>query len=235
MEFSSKPSKSASRCRNNSRRMDWDLFSTVIAQYAADVATTPDSVGGALDPTQLQEGQSVFDNEGNEQIIVGNPDDTAGKVLMPADQVETGQPAGAYNVEDAELASQYQLQSPVASADGCTYFPGRNFYIDANGCNRSLGHTIEEFYEGWKQADLVMDLNPASLGGVSSLDTAVDNNNEEDGLRIGQPGYVEIIDSIKAMKDIGYDTVDIVLNIGELYDREIGERVLAEARRKGII
>ena len=127
---------------------------------------TPDT-GGAegLDPTQLQEGQSVFDNEGNEQVIVGNPEGTTDKVLMPVEQVEMGVPANADTVEDAELAAQYSLQSPIG---------GRNFYVDENGCNRQLGfdirtHLPDHFQDFLKQADIVMDLPGEMAGGAPDL------------------------------------------------------------------
>jgi len=58
---------------------------------------------------------------------------------------------------------------------------------------------------------------------------------EEALLRIGEDGYGEIMQSIQAMVDCGYGTIDVILNIGELYPRDIGERVLAEARKKGIL
>ena len=51
--------------------------------------------------------------------------------------------------------------------------------------------------------------------------------NEEDVRRFTE--------AIQDMKECGYDTVDIVLNIGEMFPRDIGERVLAEARRKGVL
>ena len=243
MEFASKPSRSAARHRRTGRYTDYDLFSRFITAQA-DQAITPDSPGGAVNPTALQEGQSVFSNEGEEMVIVGDPEDTTDKVLMPADVVQMGQPGGAVSVEDAELASTYSLQSPlgvsaskgpVVTMDGSQYFPGENYYVDSKGCNRHLGYSTREFNENSRCADLIMDLDMPARGGVPDLATAVKNDSEEDGLRLGKPGYMEIVDSIKAMKDIGYQTVDIVMNIGELYDRDLGERVLAEARRKGII
>jgi hypothetical protein len=241
MEFSAKPSRSASRHRRKSHRIDYNLFAR-FAQALAEAPVTPDT-GGAdgLDPTQLQEGQSVFDNEGNEQVIVGDPEGTTDKVIMPVEQVDMGVPANANTVDDAELASQYSLQSPLASADGCTYFPGENVYIDADGCNRRLGFDIDShlpdyFQEFVKQADTIMDLTPGELaGGTPDLATSVEKDKEADGFRIGQPGYMEIIDTIKEAKSLGYEAVDILLMLGEKYDRDFSERVLAEARRKGII
>jgi hypothetical protein len=76
---------------------------------------------------------------------------------------------------------------------------------------------------------------PDKYTALTSTDDQMTLGDEAQGLRIGEPGYMEIFDTITALKDAGYSPVDIVLNIGELYPREIGERVLAEARRKGIL
>ncbi len=58
---------------------------------------------------------------------------------------------------------------------------------------------------------------------------------EADGFRFGESGYVEIMSDIKDMVEAGYAVVDILLKIGELYDREKATEVLEEARRQGIL
>lgn len=80
------------------------------------------------------------------------------------------------------------------------------------------------------RADVHMNL-PAGYGGKASPSKEKDAS----GLRVGQEGYVDIMNSIRDMVDAGYDTVDVILNIGELYDRDMGERVLQEARERGIL
>lgn len=72
-------------------------------------------------------------------------------------------------------------------------------------------------------------------GYAKSISTGEGKKTETAGLRIGQEGYVDIMTSIQDMVEAGYDTVDVVLNIGELYPRDIGERVLEEARERGIL
>jgi len=72
-------------------------------------------------------------------------------------------------------------------------------------------------------------------GYAKSISTGEGKKTETAGLRIGQEGYVDIMTSIQDMVEAGYDTVDVVLNIGELYPRDLGERVLEEARERGIL
>jgi len=158
-----------------------------------------------MDPTQLQSGQPVYDPEGEEWLVVGDPDQTTDKVVMPADQQGTQIPQGVTTVEDAELASEYSLQPPASDVEA---------------------HRI---------AQDVLDLGRGVLPERSSLEFPNDMSAETDKLRLGESGYVEIITAIQDMQDAGYGTVDVVLNIGEMFPRELGERVLAEARRRGIL
>ena len=69
----------------------------------------------------------------------------------------------------------------------------------------------------------------------SPLESGPGWGKEEDALRLGESGYADIMNDIRAMTEAGYSTVDVLLNIGELYPRDIGERVLSEARKRGVL
>jgi hypothetical protein len=62
-----------------------------------------------------------------------------------------------------------------------------------------------------------------------------DSLKKDEDFSIGESGFVEVMKDIKDMLDTGYQTVDVILNIGERYPREQGEKVLAEARAQGIL
>lgn len=53
--------------------------------------------------------------------------------------------------------------------------------------------------------------------------------------KFGEDGFVEIMDSIRKMADNGYGVVDIMLSIGEKFDKAKATAVLEEARERGII
>jgi len=199
MELHATPSRIARSLCRRARTVDYSLFEELASRYAQEM--TDPGTGQALDPTQLQQGQPVYDQEGDEWLVVGNPDDTTSKVVMPADQQGAQVPENVTTVEDAELASTYSLQPPTTA----------------------------------RKADIQMDMDPGEFRVLSPLEGPMRLSEETAGLRIGQEGYVDVITAIQDMKDCGYETVDIVLNIGEMYPRELGERVLAEARRKGIL
>lgn len=202
MELFATPSRIAHSLRRRARTVDLSIFEELAERYAqVTEAQTPQ----ALDPTALQQGQPVYDYEGNEWLVVGDPEGTTNKILMPGDQQGAETPQGVTTVEDQELATTYSLQPP--------------------GGMQSLA----------RRADIVMDLGPGVFPARSSLETEMRMDKETDGLRIGQDGFVEIMTAIQDMKECGYDTVDVVLNIGEMFPRDIGERVLAEARRKGVL
>jgi hypothetical protein len=75
------------------------IFEEIITKYAQ-----------SLDPTQLQVGQEVYDQDGNPLVVIDNPADTTTKTLMPSNQQGAALPQGVQVVEDSELASQYTLQ-----------------------------------------------------------------------------------------------------------------------------
>jgi hypothetical protein len=104
MELWSKPSRSASQRRKLGR--GWSVFAEAIRHYSqTSTTTTP----GQLNPSDLQVGQSVYDNLGKEQIVVESPQGEAQKTLMPKDQ--QGKPVPTVKtVDDPDLAAQYNLQ-----------------------------------------------------------------------------------------------------------------------------
>jgi len=202
MQLFAKSSRIARASRRTHRTTDLSIFRELAARYAQ---VTPTDPSVTLDPQALQTGQPVFDTEGSEWLVVGDPEGTTDKVVMPADQQGADVPQGVTTVEDQELASTYTLQAP--------------------GGMQPMA----------RRADTILDLEMPNFPARSSLETPMRMDNELDGLRVGQEGFVEIMTAIQDMQDCGYDTIDVVLNIGELYPRDIGERVLAEARRKGIL
>ena len=51
----------------------------------------------------------------------------------------------------------------------------------------------------------------------------------------GKPGYSAAKSLILGMINSGYEDLDIMIKLGEEFDRDLAERVLADCRRKGII
>lgn len=321
-----------------------ELFEEIIERYAQ----TEDA---PLDPRQLQPGQSVYGPEGDEFVVLENPQDVPSTVLMPADQAGTPVPEGVQTVEETELATTYALQPATGltarvkavirklkeedkdgsgkewglyTSDGKKLL-GRHpseesardqeAAIKAKGGARILAGYADEdnpsFDDPPSETDLTrapdfMEFGPQTTephnwapgtgrprqkrndpttyternktkapepsgpvvpddkpprsdkpltrhltrGGAlrpdisdlmpyretsSPLEEGPGWDSEEDGLRFGESGYTEIMNDIKAMTEAGYQTVDVILNIGELYPRELGERVLSEARKRGVL
>jgi hypothetical protein len=235
-----------------------DLSSETITPGSQTDSTT-------MDPAQLQPGQPVYSPEGKEFVVLNNPAGESQKVIMPSDQQGSQLPQGVTTVEDTELSSEYTLTSPTTETKlqagreepyggpcpvcGTSYIascrcPSWMHNLDAvkNGHGRTcanghrVGNGVAVDAKGnvvafKKKADIKADLpeDYVPKGGPN------DKKRDTSGLRIGQEGFTEIMNSIEAMVDAGYNTVDVVLNIGEMYPRDIGERVLAEARQRGIL
>ncbi len=262
----------------NAQVHDTAVFAEVAQRYAQEQTT--------LDPQQLQVGQSVFDQMGEEFMILEDPEGTTDKVLMPNAQSGSAMPEGVVTVEDADLAATYGLQPQ--GAQGATgvgvvsrqMFAGYADFLDSrydddapvnadapieedlgsyNPGEEGAGEwvnqgapyverfdpTMQDQNQGTetKAPEMSGPLNPddkprhgaihMDIGGL--MPGSSDLQQEDDSFILGQSGYTDIMNDIKAMVDSGYGTVDVILNIGELYERDIGERVLAEARKKGIL
>lgn len=287
MEFTSRPSRIASRTRRIGR--GWPAFVEIIRRYAQ--ASTP-ATPGQLNPQDLQVGQSVYDNEGNEQIVVESPQGGSQKTLMPKDQ-QGQQIPQVQTVDDPEIATQYslqpttpgspkQVQQPTANRQAAYADEDDPYYDSPDSMNRS---TAEDWMtmpagqtniENWQdlggggdvvrydpsrsrerskitapeESDSTRPTERPSKKSTLQADMAELNEfvqpaspmlngpalgSEEDALRLGEPGYTDIMNSIRDMVDAGYSTVDVMLTIGEVYPREIGQRVLSEARERGVL
>ncbi len=286
MEFRSETSS----LRKFGGRQDYSVYENVVRRYAQ--TQTQDTPSQALDPTQLQVGQSVYDASGKEYRVVENPDGTTSKVLMPKDQQDPNNPT-VQTVEDSELAAQYNVQPPTETTTTARKHAQED--VDWNELqslalellaytrrenlkqvlvqveeitNLLLEHmeVPEGFFEKagskvlpeFRQSKVSLNklkhpiarLRAQTVPETSvfpdvrsdqehpEVDTKLNTKLKKDDdfeYSIGQAGYVDIMNDIRDMLDAGYQTVDVILNIGERYPREQGEQVLEEARRQGIL
>lgn len=211
MQLKATPSRSF-RIRGSKKKVRMSKYDAVIKKYADDILNqnttiTPGSQGDAqtMNTDDLQPGQPVYSSEGKEFIVLSNPAGESQKVLMPSDQQGSQLPQGVTTVENTDLESRYTLTSPQTT----------------------------QKVQSSKKATEHMNL-PDGYAKSISVGKSL-KSGETGGLRIGQEGYVDIMTSIQDMVEAGYNTVDVILNIGELYPRDLGERVLEEARERGIL
>lgn len=87
---------------------DYSVYETIIKKYAQEQVL--------VDPNQIQVGQSVYDDTGEEKVIIGNPEGTPQMVTMPAGSDPVTNPEGVEILDDVELASTYTIapQTPTA-------------------------------------------------------------------------------------------------------------------------
>lgn len=294
---------------------DMSIFFDVIRRYAQDDNT----VDTKVDPNSLQVGQSVYDAEGKEMVVIGDPEGVDNKVLIPKDQVGQQYPAGAIPVSYNDLASSYNVQPAqgpqtanviksfkvlIEKGVGLGMGPGMGRKIKpgiGRGRGRGMGpgmgrgrnecpydKSVMNEVEDWmtmgddetnvgnwldmdkescddslndkfkKKLFSIMpkfkrqshdqkhyhDVLKAFASGLRAFNEVEDesdkfksefNGEDLDGFKIGEPGYTEVINCIDGLVNDGYETVDIILKIGEEFPREMGERVLSDARSQGIL
>ena len=61
------------------------------------------------------------------------------------------------------------------------------------------------------------------------------DHTDSEGFRFGESGYIDIMEAIQQMVDNGYGVVDIMLSIGEQFDKAKATQVLEDARARGIL
>jgi hypothetical protein len=217
-----------------------------------------------VDPTQLQIGESVYDDTGAEHVVVENDPTKTNVVLMPADQAQQAVPEGVTTVEETDLGS-YTVQPTggqtsarrtatevdwadiqSAATDVLAYVKGK----DLSGLVEALDYLnflLLGQLELPEDADIGTMFEQAGrrnsqVGVFAEFDKDIemevedlDDLNEVDVSTPGESGYTEIIQDVKNMIADGVPVVDLILAVGEKYPRSIGEKVLADARSRGIL
>jgi hypothetical protein len=76
------------------------------------------------------------------------------------------------------------------------------------------------------------------VGSPTELNGEVKNMEDsmlEDYTPGDEPGFVDVMNCIKDMVDQNYDVIDLMLNVGERFPRDLGTAALHEARAQGIL
>lgn len=214
-----------------------------------------------VDPTQTQIGESVYDEADDEYLVVENDPTTTEVVLMPKDQVQQPVPQGVKTVDEAEMGT-YTIQptagQPVAkraqqdidwddiqsaAIDVVAYSRQQ----DAKGIIEALDY-LNFLILDQVQVEEGVDMRSmfARIGRKQSdteilaefekeVEMEVEDVEDIEELGPGESGYTDIMHDIKTMVAEEIPVVDLVLAIGEKYPRSMGEKVLADARSRGIL
>ncbi len=89
-----------------------------------------------------------------------------------------------------------------------------------------------------KDAEILPAFRKAQMGDINSFhepQTFSGGKDDESGLTVGEGGFGDCMTRLKELLSGGYEVVDIILTLGEEYPRELANKVLAEAREKGIL
>ena len=184
-----------------------------------------------IDPNAVQPGQSVYNLEGEEYIILENDPATTDKVLMPAEDKGKEVPEGATSIDDYEFSTTYQVQ-PVQSVQaaiekefvkGSKAKSNAALIFKAQNLAKLDGQNLEQNQKLSQVSDnLIEGLN---------LDNTLDKTPVFEN---SKSGYSAIKALVEDMIDSGYSDLDIMIAVGENFDRELSQRVLADLRTRGI-
>ena len=223
----------------------------------------PEQTNPGVDTDSLAQGQTIYDLAGIAYTVL-EPTQDGKKQIMPADQQGQQVPKGIKQVEDNDLASAYTM-SPQASKraqeelsinwnDFDDILNAMKFAID-NKDAKSLMEAAEDMVdlilmnvsmpEGTdvsknvpKVAEILPAFKKAQMGDINSFhepQTFSSGKDDESGLMVGEGGFGECMARLKSLVESDYEVVDIILTLGEEFPRELANKVLSEAREKGIL
>lgn len=176
-----------------------------------------DYIAAQIDPNQLQPGQSLYETQTGDEVVVLEADPTStSTVVMPADQTGTGVPEDVKTVEDADLTMQYDVTDPQTETVEAEVELGfRNKASSLKDIRREIGQSLRE-------------VNP-------NLDADMDASRLK--LRVDEPpskpGYMDVMLRYQDLKAAGADMVDALLVLREEFDEGLVESVLTSARDRG--
>lgn len=209
MQLKATPSRNAANTRVSKWKARMSTYDEVIGKYAQDLSTETVTPGSQNDSTTMDPSQ----------LQPGQP------VYSPEGKefVVLSNPAG-----ETQKVIMPSNQQGSQLPQGVTTVDDTELSSEYQLTSPATETKIQSRRRALERMDLPGDY-------AQSISTAPGAKAETTGLRLGQEGYVDIMTSIQDMVEAGYDTVDVILNIGELYPRDLGERVLEEARERGIL
>lgn len=215
-----------------------------------------------IDPNATQPGQTVYDQSGNPYMVMGQEEQMSNQqVLVPADQANQSAPAGVKVVDDSEFQSTYNVQNPTQtgvqgpvtaeSMSSAAESPRGTFPSSGGLSDTNIADGLTEDKERYVSAlrkvvsysspykrtseDFKIVSNETVEFQSDQNQTEPDTSESEEQFNSGQSGYTDIMNFIKDQVSLGLEPLDVVLLVGENFDRELGMKVLNEARAKGII
>ena len=89
-----------------------------------------------------------------------------------------------------------------------------------------------------KDAEILPAFKKSQMGDINSFhepQTFSSGKDDESGLTVGEGGFGDCMTRLKKLVESDYEVVDIILTLGEEFPRELANKVLQEAREKGVL
>lgn len=131
-----------------------------------------------------------------------------------------------------------EMHQSIANKDAKRLLENAEDLVDLVLMNVSMPEGTEISNDVQKVAEILPAFKKAQMGDINSFHEPVSfakEKDDESGLQIGSEGFGDCMTRLKEMVNKGYEVVDIILTLGEEFPRELANKVLAEAREKGVL
>lgn len=243
------------------RRMTAKDFS-LFEKWAQDQQQNTEQDNPEIVPEMLQKGQSVYDVTGQEFTVLDDSD-AGQKVIMPSNQQGQQIPTGIKQMTPEELSSSYTIQPQarkVLTADSEAYELNWGDFADIVGEMRSAVDA-QDMKRLMENAQDLMELIMLNVQVPADVDLHVAFNkvpktavhpafrqaqfndipmdkvkeSEVGPITLGEGGFSKCMARLKELVAGKYDLTEIMLTLGEEFDRTLATKVLNEARENGLI
>jgi len=184
-----------------------------------------------MDPNAIQQGQTIYDEQGDAFTVAENDPMKPEMVLVQEGQDPVN---GVNTVENQEVSNRFTIQdndpsNPDPNAVVATIHSSFSRKKSSLGLiSEALIHPIAPF-EITQQNHIASNPLDTSFD-TSSLDLKVDFPEFEQN---PQKGYTEIKGLVQNLVFQGFSDTDIMLLVGEEFEKTFAERVLKDLRARG--
>jgi len=204
-----------------------DFLIHKLSQESMDLNTPP------MDPNAIQQGQTIYDEQGEAFTVAENDPMKPEMVLVQDGQDPVN---GVNTVENQEVSNRFTVQDNLdpSNPDPASTPIQANSSFKRKKSSHALifdvkNNPIIPFEISQQNHKVSNDLDNAFS--TSSLDLRVDFPEFEQN---PQNGYTEIKRYVQNLVSQGYSSTDVVLMVGENFEKSFAERVLTDLRDRGV-
>jgi len=186
-----------------------------------------------MDPNAIQQGQTIYDEQGEAFTVAENDPMIPEMVLVQDGQDPVN---GVNTVENQEVSNRFTVQDNLDPSN-----PDPNSTpIQANSSFKRKKSSHALIFDAKNNPITPFEISQQNHKVSNDLDTSFDTPSLD--LRVDFPefeqnpqnGYTEIKRYVQNLVSQGYSDTDVVLMVGENFEKSFAERVLTDLRDRGV-